>query len=507
MNKEIMKIVNRVLSEEISGRISEVKNRLFENEGETCESCGSGDMYEGECMECGNMYEGNIQELGGMDDGHPRFGKKRLPNKMSIEDIEKLLRGDDDADADDDENDYGNLSMHNPYYGDDANMDDDDMDDDDKLNENFLKKFIDKLRGKNPKKIEKHEYDELTDKQAKQLYDDANKIVKNELNRTSDNDSVSAFYRLSIATDTMNRLKKHFTHIDFNNNELNNDNDKSEFEEIDEDVCEECGDTYEIELGEKLYGNQNRIDKNKNGRIDGEDFKMLRKEVYELELNDEEVFLFTENEIIDIIENIVLEEKKKSKYVSAQNVLKSSLGKSKKENDDHINNVVKKMKDYLKDMSKGKYEMNPKHFPAGNGELGEMEKMAYKASNSVEEYIENFTAAALENVDYDEIHPDEDWVTDNIVGSSRTGNNPDWGNAVETPNNKKRNEIRKNNLLGKLKKKAYNKADQPISRDTSGNKVDKDSKIMLKLESKENEQVISEITRMKNILTYTQKTQ
>ena len=132
MNKEIMKIVNRVLSEEISGRISEVKNRLFENEGETCESCGS-EMNEGEtCESCGNTYEGNIQELGGMDDGHPRFGKKRLPNKMSIEDIEKLLRGDDDADADDDENDYGNLSMHNPYYGDDANMDDDDMDDDDK---------------------------------------------------------------------------------------------------------------------------------------------------------------------------------------------------------------------------------------------------------------------------------------------------------------------------------------------------------------------------------------
>jgi hypothetical protein len=422
-------------------------------------------------------------------------------------------------------------------------MDRRDIDMDDNLNENFLKKFIDKLRGKNPKKIEKHEYDGLTDKQAKQLYDDANEIVKNELNRTSDNDSVSAFYRLSIANDTMNRLKKHFTHIDFNSNE-SNDDDNSEFEEIDEEVCEECGDTYEIEIDEKLYGNQSRIDRNKNNRIDGEDFKMLRKdvsdeieideklygnqsridrnknnridgedfkmlrkEVYELKLNDDEVFLFTENEIIDIIENVVLEEKKKSKYVSAQNVLKSSLGKSKKENDDHINNVVKKMKDYLKDMSKGKYEMNPKHFPAGNGELGEMEKMAYKASNAVEEYIENFTAAGLENVDYDEIHPDEDWVTDNIVGSSRTGNNPDWGNAVETPNNKKRNEIRKNNLLGKLKKKAYNKADQPISRDTSGNKVDKDSKIMLKLESKENAQVISEITRMKNILTYTQKTQ
>ena len=445
MNKEIMKIVNRVLSEEISGRISEVKNRLFENKGETCESCGS-EMNEGEtCESCGNTYEGNIQELGGMDDGHPRFGKKRLPNKMSIEDIEKLLRGDDDAD--DDENDYGNLSMYNPYYGDDSNMGDDvEIDGFDELEEDVCEDCEDTYEI------------ELGEK----LYGNQSRIDRNKNNRI----------------------------------------DREDFKMLRKGKMSD-----EIEIDEKLYGNQNRIDKNKNGRIDGEDFKMLRKEVYELELNDEEVFLFTENEIIDIIENIVLEEKKKSKYVSAQNVLKSSLGKSKKENDDHINNVVKKMKDYLKDMSKGKYEMNPKHFPAGNGELGEMEKMAYKASNAVEEYIENFTAAALENVDYDEIHPDEDWVTDNIVGSSRTGNNPNWGNAVETPNNKKRNEIRKNNLLGKLKKKAYNKADQPISRDTSGNKVDKDSKIMLKLESKENEQVISEITRMKNILTYTQKTQ
>ena len=405
MNKEIMKIVNRVLSEEISGRISEVKNKLFESDGETCE-CG-GMVYEGECTECGNTYEQPLEELGGMDDGHPKFGRKKLPKKMSIEDIERLLRGADEVEGE-----------NGPAY-----------------------------RG--PKG-----------------YDDAS-------------DS--------------------YTDVEID-----------DFDELEEEVCEECGDTYETELEEKLYGNQSRIDKNKNGRIDREDFKMLRREeseVYELELNDEETFLFTENEIIDIIENIVLEEKKKAKAPSAQNILKSTLGQSKKENDDNIKDVVKKMKDYLKDMSKGEYEMNPKHFPAGNGELEDMEKMAYKASNAVEEYIENFTAAALENIDYDEIHPDEDWVTDNIVGSSRTGNNPDWANAVETPNNKKRNEIRKNNLLSKLKKKAYNKAPQPISNDTSGNKVDKASKIMLNLESKESEQVISEINRMKNILTYTQKTQ
>ena len=31
-------------------------------------------------------------------------------------------------------------------------------------------------------------------------------------------------------------------------------------------------------MGEGLYGNQKRLDKNKNNKIDSEDFKMLRKE-------------------------------------------------------------------------------------------------------------------------------------------------------------------------------------------------------------------------------------
>ena len=43
-----------------------------------------------------------------------------------------------------------------------------------------------------------------------------------------------------------------------------------------EGMCSECG--YRSgEVMEKLYGNQKRIDKNHNGRIDREDFKMLRR--------------------------------------------------------------------------------------------------------------------------------------------------------------------------------------------------------------------------------------
>ena len=164
------------------------------------------------------------------------------------------------------------------------------------------------------------------------------------------------------------------------------------------------------------------------------------------------------------------------------------------------------MKNYLKDASKGEYEMNPKHFPKGNGELGEMGKKAYKASNAVEEYVENFTAAALENIDYDDIKPNEKWVEDNLVGSSRTGNNPEWANAVETEVGERRNKIRKDNLLGQIKKKAYNKAPQPVN-DEAGENADKASKILMKLESVEDKKVITEIETMKNLIGYTQKTQ
>ena len=419
MNREIMKIVNRVVSEEFSGRISNIKNRLFENEGsKMCESCGSGDMYEGECMECGNTYEGNIQELGGMDDGHPRFGKKRLPNKMSIEDIENFLRGDDNKGengpayrgdkgyddssdsytdmGDDDENDYRDLSAHNPYYGDDANMYGDDV-------------------------------------------------------------------------------------------EIDN------FDELGEDVCEDCGDTYERELDEKLYGNQSRIDRNKNNRIDREDFEMLRKEskVY-----------FTESEIIDIIENIVKEEKKKGKAPSAQNILKSTLGQSKKENEENIKRVAKKMKEYLKDGSKGKYDPNPKYFPKGNGEIEKMEKMAFSLTDDNEDF--NYEIAGLNIPVPDAIEFNDERMDKYYEGSSETGNAP-GGNAIESEANSRFNKLRKKQTLHKLKQQSYNKSPQPVFNEKSGQ--EKGKGINIKLESTEDKKVISEMEKIKNLIGYNRKTQ
>ena len=275
------------------------------------------------------------------------------------------------------------------------------------------------------------------------------------------------------------------------------------------------------EVKEKLYGRQHVIDKNKNGRIDRKDFKILRKEsVYSIELDGKRM-LFNEGEVINIIENIVLEEKKKKTITKLPNVTKDSLSKSKKENDDYISSVIKKMKDYLKDGSKGNYEMDPKGFPKGNGELSKMDKMAYTPSDTAQEYIDNFTAAGLENLEYDEIHPNEDWVTMNLVGSSKTGNNPKWANAVETGVGERRNKIRKNNLLAKVKRDAYQKDDQPVKIDKSGSELgDTVDQLLAKYTKKSSNKktnestdqkgkdiVSEEINLMKNLIGYNKRTQ
>jgi hypothetical protein len=142
MNKKdyIANVFRKILKEDLEEKAESLMNKLDYNktlklnkdnefdyvqeeenmEGSNmCESCG-GEMNEGECSECGNMYEIDLQELGGMDDGHPRFGKTKFKNQMTKDEVERLLRGDDDEYEDD----YRDLSMYNPYYGDDENMDD-----------------------------------------------------------------------------------------------------------------------------------------------------------------------------------------------------------------------------------------------------------------------------------------------------------------------------------------------------------------------------------------------
>lgn len=413
MEREIKKIVDRVLSEEINRTSNRIKNRIFENK-EMCSECG-GNMYEGECMECGTMYEGDITELGGMDDGHPSMGNIRLSD-YSFEELDDILKG------------------------------------------------------KSTKKGRHHSEED--------------------------------------------------------------DEDKFDFVELDLD---------EAELEEKLFGGQHKIDKNKNRRIDREDFAMLRAKKSEtkegakpdfLDLDNdgdkkepmksaakqakgkkvEETYyrienfgttLFTENEMVDMIEKIIKENTKYEKgKVSTSNVLKSSLNRSGKEESDYIKSVTKKMKEYLKDGSKGDYEMNPKHFPKGNGELEEMEKMAFQLTDENEDF--NYEIAGLNIPVPDAIDFNDERMNKYYEGSSETGNAP-GGNALESDANSRFNKMRKKQTLDKLKKQSYNKAPQPVFNEKSGQ--EKGEGIKIKLESTEDKKVLSEITKMKNLIGYNQKTQ
>jgi len=253
------------------------------------------------------------------------------------------------------------------------------------------------------------------------------------------------------------------------------------------------------------------------GVLDKKGNKIKRKQnesVYSIVIDGKRM-IFNENEVIDIIENIILEEKKKSKKTTKlPNVTKDSIAKSKKENDDYISDVVKKMKDNLKDSSKGEYEMNPNHFPKGNGDLAKMKKQAYIPSETTKEYIENFTAAALENIEYDDIHPVEERIDKYMEGHSTTGNAP-GGNAFETDVNKKRNKIRKDNLLAKVRKMAAQKDTVPVKLDSTGDAggdgvdalMKKYSKGKKTNESTLPKNVISEMEEIKNLISYSRKTQ
>ena len=211
----------------------------------------------------------------------------------------------------------------------------------------------------------------------------------------------------------------------------------------------------------------------------------------------------TEEELVDLIENIVREQTE----VKETN---SSLKKSKTENNDYIKSVTKKMKEYLKDASKGEYNMTPEQFPKGNGELSKMAKKAYTPSGAVEEYIENFAySPGMENLQYDEIKPNEEWMEKTIEGSSMTGNGK-GGNAIDTGLGKKINTKRKNNLYGAEKNRSYNRVPQPVDNAGEEKGADKLNNMFKKLgesDEKKAKLINEEMEKMKHLLGYKKKTQ
>jgi hypothetical protein len=250
----------------------------------------------------------------------------------------------------------------------------------------------------------------------------------------------------------------------------------------------------------------------------------------------------TENELIDMIENIVKEqivkdpsEKNNFSVKEPQGLKKTmkALDGSKKENDDYAKEVVKKMKDYMKDMymGGGSYEANPDDFPQSNYDMEkEHNEMKYHPSEAVEEYIEAFAYPGMTNLVYDEIKPDDEMIEKQIKGDSKNGNAVTGKDGKALGNVSKRSEktgarFKKNfeeNLYGAEQMEvSYNRQPQPV--DVAGSKKQagslksikstskgKAEKIMSQLESVESKttKIINEdLQKMKDLISYNRKTQ
>jgi len=313
-------------------------------------------------------------------------------------------------------------------------------------------------------------------------------------------------------------------------------------------------DVKENELDEILHGKQTKLDKNKNGKIDSEDFKMLRKGKknemgegeenleknlrkyikrdhegpskenkksiqieYNVKFGDDDITL-NEDELIDMIEELVIEEKGKSKGLVQYDKVHKKDGE---ENKKAMNDVAKKMSQYAKDMD-SKFVENPDYFPKTSGEIKKMDKKAYIPSEAVDEYVDAFAYPGQTNIVFDEIKPDDEMIKKYIKGDKTTGNSSEYANAVKTGVGDKFYKNYEDNLYGAEQLEAsYKRQNQPVDiagenkskgnlKSIKGSKS-KSQKIFDKLgesEEIENKTMVNEeMEKMKMLIGYNEKTQ
>jgi hypothetical protein len=298
----------------------------------------------------------------------------------------------------------------------------------------------------------------------------------------------------------------------------------SEGEDMDEAETEE-GNAFSGALADAKKSGKDSFE------VDGKKYNVKESKKNSLKL--------TEEELIDLIEQIVLEQSVKDKDEKSNISNKSPeglkktdkvLGLNKKENDDYAKEVIKKMKDYMKDMVSGDggYDENPDDFPQSNYDMEKNHKeKKYHPSDAVEEYIEAFAYPGMTNLVYDEIKPDDEMIEKQIKGDSKNGNAVTGKDGKALGNVSKRSEkvgerFKKNfdeNLYGAEQQNvSYKRQSQPVdvageNKQSGGLKkgsTAKAQKIMNQLESKEDKKskVISEeMEKMKNLIGYNRKTQ
>lgn len=306
--------------------------------------------------------------------------------------------------------------------------------------------------------------------------------------------------------------------------------------ETDESECSECGSGYmeesETEEGNAFTGAL--VSAKKKGK---DSFEVDGKKYQVKESNKKNTLSLTENELIDLIESIVNEQKaidnnKKGETKNQKTNIKKQTpkglqvyekvhGQDNKQNDDYIKSVAKKFKEYLKNGSKGEYDMNPKHFPKGNGELAKMSKKSYVPSEAVDEYVDAFAYPGQTNLRYDEIKPNDDRIKKQLEGDPTMGNSQEYANAVKSDVGKKFKKNYDENLYGAEQADAsYKRFPAPVdvegettqsgSLKSKKSSTKKAKQILNKLESVEdrkNMKLTEEFQKITKLMNYSNKTQ
>jgi hypothetical protein len=244
-----------------------------------------------------------------------------------------------------------------------------------------------------------------------------------------------------------------------------------------------------------------------------------------------ESILFTETDLIDFIEKIVNEEKKfKVEEPKGYREYERAHKADKKENDDYLKSVAKKMTDYLKGASDSgsKYEMKEtQKFPTENGGMKKGNRKKYTPSDAVDEYIEAFSYPGQTNLVYDEIKPNDKNIEKHLKGHRTTGNaqvdddGNALGNVVPSDVGEKFFKNFKDNLYGQEQISAsYKRQPQPV--DQAGEHTERGSlksrkgkktsqsilnKVDESTDLKKVEKLNEEFDRINNLMSYNRKTQ
>jgi hypothetical protein len=330
--------------------------------------------------------------------------------------------------------------------------------------------------------------------------------------------------------------------------------------ESDEDMItklDEMGDQLENEtenmentqMDEKLYGNQSKLDKNQNGKIDSSDLSALRNANEEEECDEcgsgymeeeewqneeacpkcgkelcecgmgmyesvdkkkKKTLRLKESELINLIKTMVSESingEPGTAGVPGVTFTKKAQQGSKKENDKAMSDVDKKMKDYLN------FDGNDhSEFPHQNG-VATKKATFNNTKEQDEEVAKNF--AGLQNLEYD-IEPSQqfkDRLKKAIEGHTTMGNAPTTEKASIKPSNgaeKGKEAKEKEGNIIKTPETA-----KKINKQVKDRQKDKDERVLYPKERVPvNESTVNfknilteEINKMKNLSIYNKKTQ